>query len=246
MRERLLMLVILIFPMISCLANLSDGENSPAINCKNGKLLTSATRTINLAAEGTKVLSGIDVREPVVKSYRKVRSGRRNSKRWRVRRSKRHSNIRYTSKYFVAKSDNSASGKLLTRNFERGRGKLPWPVTSGTIATRYGLHEIYKGISHNSIGITIETAAGNPVTAVSDGQVQSVFNVFDKPVVMVRHGNYYTTYTNLSIVSVAKDDQIKAGQELGKVSENGELDFIISDNMDNHFDPEKWLKPSYK
>jgi septal ring factor EnvC (AmiA/AmiB activator) len=119
-------------------------------------------------------------------------------------------------------------------------------VTAGTISTRYGLHEVYKGINHNSIGITIESSPGNPVTSVSDGQVQSVFNVFDKPVVMVRHGNYYTTYTNLSVVSVAKDDQVKAGQELGKVSDNGQLDFIISDNMDNHFDPEKWLKPSYK
>jgi septal ring factor EnvC (AmiA/AmiB activator) len=187
-----------------------------------------------------------DVREPAVNSYRKVRSGRRTSRRWRTRHSKRHANIKYTSKYFVAKSDNSVVGKLLTRNFEKSRGRLPWPVTSGNISTRYGLHEVYKGINHNSIGITIESSPGIPVTAVSDGQVQSVFNVFDKPVVMVRHGNYYTTYTNLSIVYVAKDEQVKAGQELGKVSENGQLDFIISDNLDNHFDPEKWLKPSYK
>jgi septal ring factor EnvC (AmiA/AmiB activator) len=251
MRERLLMLVITIFPMLPCLAKLPDRENSAEINSRNVEIHMGVSKgnilgLTNVTDMGTRVLGGIDVREPALRSYRRSKSGRRASKRWRSHHSKRHSNFKYTSKYFVAKSDNSAAGKLLTRNFEKGRGHLPWPVSSGTISMKYGLHEVYKGINHNSIGITIETDSGTPVTAVSDGQVQSVFNVFDKPVVMVRHGNYYTTYTNLSVVSVAKDEQIKAGQELGKVSDSGQLDFIISDNMDNHFDPEKWLKPSYK
>ena len=127
-------------------------------------------------------------------------------------------------------------------NIEKWKGHLPWPVSSGTVSMRFGLYEVLKGINHNSIGITIETVPGMPVTAVYNGTVQSVFTVDNKPVVMIRHGKYFTTYSNLAIASVAKDQEIVAGQSLGQVAEDGQMDFIISDGHDKQYDPEKWLK----
>ena len=129
----------------------------------------------------------------------------------------------------------------LSGNFEKNRGHLPWPV-SGTISMAFGPHEYIKGIIHNNQGVTIDANAGAAVKAVFDGEVQSVFNVSDVSAVMIRHGKYFTTYSNLSTVSVSKGDQVKTGQIIGRVGEIGQLEFVLSDEKDHMFDPEKWLK----
>ena len=129
----------------------------------------------------------------------------------------------------------------LSDNFEKSRGHLPWPVASGTIAMRFGPHEYLKDIYHNNQGITIETAPGTSVKAVFKGEVQSVFNVGDVSAVMIRHGKYFTTYSNLESVSVTKGQEVNTGQVLGKLADIGQLDFVLSDEKDNLFDPEKWL-----
>ncbi len=130
----------------------------------------------------------------------------------------------------------------LSDNFEKNRGHLPWPVNSGNIAMRFGPHEYIKGIVHNNQGITIECAAGSSVLAVFDGEVQNVFNVGDVTAVMIRHGKYFTTYSNLASVSVSRGQAIKTGQLLGKLADIGQLEFVLSDDKDHLFDPERWLR----
>jgi septal ring factor EnvC (AmiA/AmiB activator) len=47
-------------------------------------------------------------------------------------------------------------------------------------------------------------------------------------------------------VSVSKGQQVKTGQVIGKVAEKddniGELEFLISNDADKYFDPERWLR----
>ena len=130
----------------------------------------------------------------------------------------------------------------LSGNFEKDKGHLPWPIASGTIAMRFGPHEYIKGIVHNNQGITIEAAPNSSITAVFDGQVQNVFNVGDVTAVMIRHGKYFTTYCNLSTVAVSKGEVVKTGQLIGKLADIGQLEFVLSDEKDHLFDPEKWLR----
>jgi murein hydrolase activator len=137
---------------------------------------------------------------------------------------------------------NTTADIELSGNFEKDKGHLPWPISSGTIAMRFGPHEYIKGIVHNNQGITIESTPGSSVTAVFEGDVQSVFNVGDVSAVMIRHGKYFTTYSNLSSVSVSKGQSVKTGQVLGKLGEIGQLEFVLSDDKDHLFDPEKWLR----
>jgi murein hydrolase activator len=137
---------------------------------------------------------------------------------------------------------NTTADVELSGNFEKDKGHLPWPISSGTIAMRFGPHEYIKGIVHNNQGITIESTPGSSVTAVFEGDVQSVFNVGDVSAVMIRHGKYFTTYSNLASVSVSKGQSVKTGQVLGKLGEIGQLEFVLSDDKDHLFDPEKWLR----
>ena len=129
----------------------------------------------------------------------------------------------------------------LSGDFEKNRTHLPWPV-SGTISMAFGNHEYIKGVVHNNSGVTIDVAAGAAVKAVFKGVVQSVFNIGDVSAVMIRHGKYFTTYSNLSTVSVGKGDQITTGQIIGRVAEIAQLEFILSDEKGHNYDPEKWLK----
>jgi septal ring factor EnvC (AmiA/AmiB activator) len=64
-------------------------------------------------------------------------------------------------------------------------------------------------------------------------------------VVMIQHGKYFSTYSNLSNVSVQKGQTVKTGQIIGKAAANldgdGSVDFYIYDEK-SKFDPEKWLR----
>jgi len=129
----------------------------------------------------------------------------------------------------------------LSGDFEKNKGHLPWPVSAGTISMAFGPHEYIKGIIHNNQGITIDVNAGTAVKAVYEGEVQSVFNVGDVQAIMIRHGKYFTTYSNLSTVSVSKGEQVKTGQIIGRVSDIGQLEFVLNDEKFRMIDPEKWL-----
>jgi septal ring factor EnvC (AmiA/AmiB activator) len=142
----------------------------------------------------------------------------------------------------VAKSVFTSDEDLhLSGDFLKNRGHLPWPV-SGTIAMSFGVHEYIPGIKHNNIGVTIDAKGGAVVKAVFEGVVETTFSVGDAEVVMVRHGKYFTTYSNLSTVSVTKGEKVQTGQIVGQVDPKGQLDFIVSDEKGINYDPERWLK----
>jgi septal ring factor EnvC (AmiA/AmiB activator) len=138
---------------------------------------------------------------------------------------------------------NTGADLASSDNFEKNRAHLPWPMDAGNISMHFGMQSYIGGrLKYNNQGITIEANPGTPVKAVFEGEVQSVFNVGDVNAVMIRHGKYFTTYSNLESVTVTKGERIKTGQLIGKVSEIGQLEFVLSDEKDHKFDPEKWLR----
>jgi septal ring factor EnvC (AmiA/AmiB activator) len=137
---------------------------------------------------------------------------------------------------------NSEADLHLTGDFENNKHRLPWPV-SGTISMSFGRHEYIKGIYHDNAGVTIDVAGGTAVKAVFKGEVQSVFSVGDVQAVMIRHGKYFTTYSNLSTVSVSKGEQVSTGQIIGRVGDIGQLEFVLSNEKGTNLNPESWLKP---
>lgn len=129
----------------------------------------------------------------------------------------------------------------LTGDFIRNKGRLPWPV-SGTVSMSFGRHEYIKGIFHDNAGVTIDVQSGAVVKAVFEGEVQAVMNIGDVQAVMIRHGQYFTTYSNLSTVSVTKGEHVGTGQILGRVGEMAQLEFVLSDDRGRNQDPERWLR----
>ena len=134
----------------------------------------------------------------------------------------------------------------LNNSFERNKGSLPWPVDNGAVLNHFGPNKFQSGATFQNDAVTISSAIGSSVKAVFDGTVILVNEVEDaKFMVTLKHGGYYTTYWNLSNVSVKKDQEVKTGQMLGKVAPNldgiGSIDFYSAKGYTN-LDPEKWLR----
>ncbi len=137
--------------------------------------------------------------------------------------------------------------KLLSDDFSKNRGKLPWPVTQGIISEKFGInpHPVYKRVLMSNDGINITTSKNSEVRAVFNGVVSDIALMPGiNNAVIIRHGNYLTVYTNLVYVSVKKGEKVTTKQTIGKVAYSDEkgsvLGFQIWNNLEKQ-NPELWL-----
>ena len=142
----------------------------------------------------------------------------------------------------------TAEAKALAADFLGNKGKLPWPVEKGVVKLRYGKQPspLDKNLTINSNGVRISTAKGEKVRAVFNGEVMSILKPRrSNPIVMIKHGNYITTYQNLGKIYVKTGDKVTTKQEIGEVFTNpttGEtiLKFRI-DKDDKTQNPSSWI-----
>lgn len=138
----------------------------------------------------------------------------------------------------------SEADRVLDANFERNRGSLPWP-SDGFILSRYGPNVLPGGVEYNNPGVSLGTSIGSAVKAIFDGEVTLVNSMDDKQVVFIKHGKYFTVYSNLSSASVSRGQTVRTGQVVGRAGANddgqGEVDLIIMKES-NNVNPEQWLR----
>ena len=139
--------------------------------------------------------------------------------------------------------------KLISDDFAKNRGKLPWPVEQGFVSEKFGVnvHPVFKQVKLNNAGITITTSRNADVRAVFKGVVTEImFIPGDNNVVIVRHGNYLTVYSNLVEIFIKKGDTVNVKQKIGKLAvssgNNSTLNFQVWRDKDN-LDPQLWLTP---
>ena len=138
--------------------------------------------------------------------------------------------------------------KTLSTNFVNNKGKLPWPVERGVISTSYGKHTsvVSDKVTVTNNGIDIATTENAQARAVFDGEVTSVTKLMgSNTVVIIRHGEYFTVYSNLENVTVKRGDKVKTKQNLGTVHTNRtenktELHFELLKEQSRQ-NPANWL-----
>lgn len=139
----------------------------------------------------------------------------------------------------------NATETALAASFKQNFGRLPWPVDNGVVCSNFGTNKIEGTLlTEDNPGITICTSAGAAVKSIFDGEVLSVFNMGDGMAIMVKHGNYYTIYSNLSSTSIAKGATVKARQVIGKAGSDdnggGKIDLLLMLDKKN-INPRPWL-----
>jgi septal ring factor EnvC (AmiA/AmiB activator) len=138
--------------------------------------------------------------------------------------------------------------QTLSANFVNNKGKLPWPVERGVISSSYGKHTsvVSDKVTVTNNGIDIATTENAQARAVFDGEVSSVTKLTGaNTVVILRHGEYFTVYSNLENVMVKRGDKVKTKQNLGTVHTNKtegktELHFELLKEQ-NRQNPANWL-----
>lgn len=136
----------------------------------------------------------------------------------------------------------------LSNDFMGNKGGLPWPVEKGVITEGFGVHPhpILKGVVVQSNGINIQTEMNAGVRAIFDGEVRSVFTVpGQNKSVLIRHGEFFTVYSNLISTNLKTGDKVKAKQTIGTVytvpgKNSGELHFEVWKSI-TKLDPAVWL-----
>ncbi len=116
----------------------------------------------------------------------------------------------------------------LNASFEKNKGRLPWPVKRGNITENFGknLHPTLKNVTTNNRGIDISTSKNSQVRAVFKGQVTSVLKIPGAgKVIIIKHGNYRTVYSNL------QDTYVKSGMNIDTKKVIGTLLLSESVNM---------------
>jgi septal ring factor EnvC (AmiA/AmiB activator) len=113
--------------------------------------------------------------------------------------------------------------EALSNDFANNRGKLPWPVGKGVICEGYGEHEhpAIKGFMMFNNGVEICATQGTQVRAVFDGEVTGIaVSPTGGKLVIIRHGEYLSVYSNLSDVIVKTGQKISLKQNIGTVLHN--------------------------
>lgn len=138
-------------------------------------------------------------------------------------------------------------GQLISNNFKANKGRLPWPVEKGEITSSYGdqPHPVYKSLIVHNNGIDIATESGASARAVFGGEVTQIQKLSPlKIAIIVKHGDFFTIYQNISSVNVTVGDKVLAKQNLGKIRKDLDgktvLRFMISQNI-TYSNPAPWL-----
>ena len=103
------------------------------------------------------------------------------------------------------KEDNT--DRTVSSGFRANRGRLPVPITgSYAVTSRYGQYNVdgLKGVTLDSKGINLTGQPGAKARCVYEGEVSAVANIGGSYIVIVRHGGYYSVYSNLSGVSAGR------------------------------------------
>ncbi len=131
-------------------------------------------------------------------------------------------------------------------NFAENKGRIGFPVDKGQVTHRFGRqeHPVFKGIFEENSGIKIAVSPGTRARCVFPGVVSKVWIDGNTKNVIVKHGSYFTIYSNLSSVSVKPNQQVSAGTQIGEIGTSLDgsytLDFQVW-NGTSPVDPLGWV-----
>lgn len=111
----------------------------------------------------------------------------------------------------------------LSAGFKSNRGRLPWPVSQGNIVRNFGFETVEHNVRIDNSDVAIRTADNASVKAVFEGDVVQVIGSF----VVIKHGEYFTSYSNLKSVSVRRGQKVGRGQQVGTAGEDPDAGYSV-------------------
>ena len=143
---------------------------------------------------------------------------------------------------------NTKNEKPNTLAFEKMKGKLENPVVGGTITAHYGNNSASynPNLKTYNNGVDISSSKNAKALSLYEGYVVKIVTLSTQnKAVFIRHGQYFTIYSNLNNTIVKEGQKIKTKQILGTIApsmvkEQSELHLEIWNNKQK-YDPEQWI-----
>ena len=136
----------------------------------------------------------------------------------------------------------------LSNNFSSNKGELPWPVSKGLIISKFGKqkHPVLPGVNLENNGIEIATEPQSLCRSIFNGKVSSVITMPNgTKVVMIRHGEYISVYSNLGEVFIEKGQEVATKENIGIVYTSKQEGSTVIDfqlwKSSQKLNPELWL-----
>lgn len=138
--------------------------------------------------------------------------------------------------------------KALSTSFSANKGKLPWPVERGAVSSSFGKHAsaVSDKVTITNNGIDIVTNENAKARCVFEGVVVSVVKPSASNIgIIIRHGDFFTVYSQLDEAYVNRGDKVKTKQDIGKIHTDRaegktELHFELRQGTDC-LNPSQWL-----
>ncbi|MBR6018512.1 MAG: peptidoglycan DD-metalloendopeptidase family protein [Paludibacteraceae bacterium] len=134
--------------------------------------------------------------------------------------------IRKQAEQQAKKGSMTKEQQLVQGDFEKNKGRLPWPIEKGHISGQFGKHKhpVHERVIVDNKGIYLQTPQGGDARAVYKGEVTSCFMMGQTYAVIIQHGNYRTVYAGLSKLYVKSGDKVETKQKIGRIYTDPEQD----------------------
>ncbi|AIM38517.1 murein hydrolase activator EnvC family protein [Sphingobacterium sp. SG20118] len=133
----------------------------------------------------------------------------------------------------------------LSADFRSNRGRLPWPVSNAKILQSFGTDKTGRNVSVSHESLKLQTSSGAGVKAVFSGTVTSTLTLNGLKVIIISHGEFFSVYSNLASFNVSKGQKVSAGQAIGTVANDPDLDAPVLDFQiwqgQIPMNPQSWL-----
>nr|WP_320117769.1 peptidoglycan DD-metalloendopeptidase family protein [uncultured Marinifilum sp.] len=161
------------------------------------------------------------------KKERQLRDDLRKQKRYAQKLEKEIQKI-IENQAKLANKSKSGSGKygltpedkVLSETFGSNKGKLPWPTKTGFISEKFGehAHAVLKHVRVRNDGVNITTDTNSDCRSIFKGEVTHILSMPGlNNVIIIRHGEYFSVYSNLATVNVKKGDLVFSKEKIGTV-----------------------------
>lgn len=139
----------------------------------------------------------------------------------------------------------SSVDRQLSGNFESNKGRFPMPITGAyKIVNTQGQHRV-EGLKGTTVqetkGIELKGQPGAKARCIFDGEVSRVQDYRGSVIVIVRHGTYFSVYSDLSSVNVTSGQKVSTRQVIGSVSRDGTMKFQLRRLSGALLNPLSWL-----
>ncbi|WP_165836069.1 murein hydrolase activator EnvC family protein [Marinifilum breve] len=148
-----------------------------------------------------------------------------------------------SGKYAITPED-----KTLSLSFDKNKGKLPWPTKTGFISEKFGEHPhpVLRHVTVRNDGVNITTDSKSDCRSVFKGEVTHILSMPGlNNVVIIRHGEFFSVYSNLASVNVKKGDLVQSKEKIGVVyTDNTQDQTVLKFQLwkgSTKLNPAQWL-----